>query len=204
MLRFFARLLLALAPLGAYIGWVRYAVLGKLARGETLEMLLMLLAGLAALAVVEGLLFKFYLLPAWAHALSERLYGGHYFPEDDPLAQLTRRMEAAPHPDLIPQLTRLAEADPCRVRVWLELARFLEPQSPAEAARCLLRGAELIAAHKRFSRSAKEDAALLLWRAAVLLRKHSELAPQASPILTRLRQLYPATAYGKLARKSLD
>lgn len=204
MLRLLARLLLVLAPLGLYAGWIHGAVLRKLARGETLDMVLMLLAGLLLLAVVEGLLFKLYLLPTWARGLSERLYAGHYLPEDDPLARLTRQMEKENRPDLIPELIRMVEADPCRVRAWLELARFLEPRDPAEAARRLLRGAELIAAHNRFSRSGKEDAALLLWRAAALMQKHSSLASQASPTLAKLAEQYPATAYGKLAQKTLE
>lgn len=194
MLRLLAQLLLILAPLGGYIWWLLAGVGQELARGERLNTVLMLLAGLLVLVVVEALLFKLYLLPSWARALSERLYAGSYFPEDDPLARLARQIAVENRPDLLPELTHLVLADPTRVRAWLELARLLEDTAhdTPQAAERLLQGAEAV--------RRAEDSALLLWRAASLLQKHTELAAQASPILARLARQYPDTAYGKMAQ----
>lgn len=200
MRRLLAQLLLVLAPLGCYVWWLLAIVGRELARGERLGTVLMMLAGLLALAVVEGLIFKLYLLPCWARSLSERLYGGNYFPEDDPLARLARKIDAEQRPELIPEFIRLVEADPCRVRAWLELARLLADHDAPQAVQRLLQGADILAARRR-SHSQREDAALLLWRAATLSQKHPELAAQAPPILQRLASQYPDTAYGKLALK---
>lgn len=197
MLRYAAQLLLVLAPLGGYVWWLLVYVRRALAQGEGLHTVAMMLGGLLVLVVVEGVLFKLYLLPAWARGLSERLYGGSYLPEDDPLAMLARKMEVEKRPELLPELIRLVEADPFRARAWLELARVLQGEDPAQAAKHLQRGAEMMA--HRHSRSSQEDAALLLWRAAMLLQKHAHLAPQAQDVLQQLADRYPNTAYGKLA-----
>ena len=197
MRRILAQLLLVLVPLGAYIWWLLVVVGRKLARGEQLGTVLMLLGGLLALVVVEALIFKLYLLPLWARGLSERLYAGSYFPEDDPLASLARKISTENRPDLLPELTRLVEADPHRVRAWLELARLLVDtrHDTPQAVQSLLRGAK---AMRR-----DEDAALLLWRAATLLQKDPGLATKAASLLAELAEQYPATAYGKLAANRL-
>lgn len=196
MLRLLAQLLLILAPLGAYVWWLLVPVRHALARGERLQTILMQLGGLAALALVEGLIFKFLILPRMAGALSERFYAGSYLPEDDPLALLARKISTENRTDLLPELTRLVEADPRRVRAWLELARLLQDHlhDTPGAVRRLLQGAESV--------RRKEDTALLLWRAASLLRKHTTLAPQATPLLEKLATHYPDTAYGQLAAKT--
>ena len=193
MQRILLLLLLALAPLGAYVLWVLRVVQREMGQGFSLGGIVMLLAGLGVLAVVEGLIFKFFLLPRMAGALSERFYAGSYFPEDDPLALLSRKISAENRPELLPELARLVESDPHRARAWLELARLhvdLRRDIP-EASRCLLQGA---AAMRN-----REDAAMLTWRAAVLLEKSAEHAAQAPPLYQKLAEQYPATAYGKLA-----
>lgn len=196
MSRLLVQLLLALAPIGAYAWWLLGPVRAALARGERLGTALSLLAGLLVLALVEGLLFKLYLLPSWARSLSERLYAGSYLPEDDPLARLARRISAENRPDLLPELVRLVEADPQRVRAWLELARLLdEAHDTPQAAEKLLQGSRAV--------RRREDAALLIWRAAVLLGKNTQLAPKARPLLEQLASSYPDTAYGQLAAERL-
>lgn len=201
MLRIFAQLLLVLLPLSAYVCWLLYYVQRALSRGERWETALMVLGGLLALTVVEGLLFKLYLLPTWARALSERLYAGSYLPQDDPLAALVHQIESKKRPELIPDLIRLVESDPYRVRAWLELARLLEPVDAPQAVHHLLRGAEIIASRRLRSRSSREDTALLLWRAATLSQKYADLAHRAPAILEQLTAQYADTAYGKHALK---
>lgn len=197
MRRFFARLLLVLFPLAVYIGWLLLSVQKELVRGikngAALDFILMLLGGLFVLVVVEALIFKFYILPICARYISERIYGGSYFPDDDPLACLARKIELENRPDLLPELVQIVEADPQRVRAWLELARLLEDsvRDTPQAVQRLLQGAATV--------RRKEDAALLMWRAASLLRKHDQLADQAPPLLERLVREFPSTAYGKLA-----
>lgn len=202
MRRFFARLLLVLFPLAAYIGWLLLCVQKELVRsiknGSALDFILMLLGGLLVLVVLEALIFKFYILPICARYISERVYAGSYFTDDDPLASLARKIESENRTDLLPQLVQLVEADPRRVRAWIELARILEDSlhDTPQAVRRLLQGAEAV--------RRKEDAALLIWRAASLLRKHDQQPIQASQLLERLVRDFSSTAYGKLAAHSLD
>lgn len=197
MVRAFSLLLLLLAPLAAYVGWLVVFVQRAVARGEYLNTVLMLLGGLAVLAVLEGCIFKLLVLPRLAGYISERLYAGNYVPEDDPLALLARRISAENRPDLIPDLERLVEADPRRVRAWLELAHVLESllHDTPRAVQRLLQGAECA--------PNREDAALLIWRAATLFEKHAELAPQALPLFRRLSSEFALTSYGKLAASRL-
>lgn len=195
MVRFAAQLIALFLPLYAFGLWAmgpvrRYFYVEQ---GQWLIGIIYLLAGLAVLALVEGVLLKLWLLPGWARFLSERLYAGSYLPENDPLATLARRIAAEHRHDLLPELIRMVEADPCRVRAWLELARLLEDElhDIPQAVQQLLRGAKAV--------PEAEDAALLMWRAATLSQKHETTAPRAASLFRSTADLYPLTTYGKLA-----
>ena len=192
MPRLFAYLLVVLAPLGAFAWWVMGPVQARLYHGSPTMGILLMLAGLAALALVEGALFKFWLIPLCARVMSERFSSGSYLPEDDPLVRLVA--EVSQDPQRLPELVRLVESDPQRTRGWLELARMMERDAPAQAVEKLCQGAQKL-------RHNKEEAALLMWRAITLAEKHPELAEKASTLLSELASAYPETSYGQLALK---
>ena len=194
MLRACIRLAAVCAPLAAFVWWLQGPVMEKMTR-QGLMGILYMLAGVALLALIEGLLFKFWLLPQIAQAVSERLYAGSYFPEDDPLARLVAEISEHHRRELLPELQRLVEADPQRERGWLELARLQEAEtsSPEQAVHTLLRGAEIL--------RRREDAAMLLWRAYTLCKRYPERAEQAEEILRELTSRYPDTGYGRRAER---
>lgn len=189
------QLLIIVAPLALFACWICGPVQGTLAEGDALHAILLMLGGLAVFVFVETLLFKYHFLPLWARMVSERLYGGSYFPQEDPLMCLVHQITTEHRLDLIPELTRAVEGDPRRVSAWLELARVLHDHAldAPQAVQCLLRGAKAV--------RSKEDKALLLWRAAVMCEKHSELAEQSRSIYQKIVDSYPNTSYGKLAAK---
>ena len=193
MLRFFCQLLPLLAPVGIFAWWVQGPVQHYLYHGFVTRGILLLLAGLAVLALVDGLLLKLWLLPLWAHSLSVRFSSGSYLPENDPLVRLVQRVSIEPNRERLSELTHLVESDPRRVRGWMELARVHSEtfHDPSEAVATLLRGAQAV--HNA------EDSALLMWRAASLCEQHSELTLRAQPIFSDIARLFPSTGYGRLA-----
>lgn len=193
MLRFFGQVLLLLVPVGAFAWWAKGPVQHYMYHGAVTKGILLMLAGLAFLALVEGVLLKLWLLPRWAYILSERFSSGSYLPEDDPLVQLVQRIAREQERSLLPELTRMVESDPRRVRGWLELARVQAEvfRDAPEAVAKLLQGARAV--------RNKEDAALLMWRAATLCEQKAELADRSQEILAELARKFPATSYGQLA-----
>lgn len=193
MIRFLWQLLVVLAPIGAFAWWALGPVQTHLYHGSASVGILLLLAGLGVLTLVEGLLFKLWLLPSWAHSLSIRFSSGSYVPADDPLVQLVQSLSREPDPARLQQLIRLVGADPHRVRGWLELARVLEEafQDAPAAVDKLLLGAQTV--------RNQEDAALLMWRAATLCERHASLADRAQPLLADIARQFPDTNYGRLA-----
>lgn len=194
VLRILFRLGIISLPLVALIFWLLGPVQHHIARGSLTGIAYMLL-GIAVFALAEGVLFKFWLLPILAQFVSERLYAGSYLPENDPLAQLISEITRHHRPDLLPELEKLVQADPRRVRGWLELARLQETllNNPAEASSTLLKGADAV--HNQ------EDAALLMWRAITLNERHTSRAHLAPPLISELTRRYPNTNYGRLAAK---
>lgn len=191
MLRFLYRFALISAPVVAFVFWTLGPVRQQLSHGYT--GICYMLLGIAALALVEGLMFKWWILPLFADAVSERLYAGNYLPEDDPLACLVSQIVEHKRRELMPELERLVAADPQRVRGWLELARVCEGEfaDQREAVAHLLRGAELV--------RRKEDAAMLMWRAITLCERYDNLRPRALELLPELAHRFPHTTYGRLA-----
>lgn len=180
------------APLAAFVWWMQSVAMEKMAHNAISGIGYMLL-GLALLALVEGILIKFWLLPLLARHISERVYAGSYLPEDDPLARLVTEIATHHRRDLLPRLENLVEADPHRERGWLELAHLRETEAadPAGAVDTLLRGADKV--------QRPTDAALLLWRAITLCERHPALAPRIPHLRETLLQRYPDTPYGRRA-----
>ena len=197
MIRVALQLFIISAPLALFGWWVTGPVHSYLSQGKTFEMIAALVGGLAVLALLMALLLKFWLLPSWAGALSERLYAGSYSPDDDAFATLALTIERNKSAERLPELERLALADPRRVRAWLDLARLTEvvAAAPERAVDHLLHGAGAVKNH--------EDAAMLIWRAVTLCDKHPSLAGRAPELCRRITELYPATHYGRLAASRL-
>lgn len=194
MPKFILQLLTLLTPFGAFVWWVQGPVQHKLNTGDQpLHGILLLLAGILILVTIETLLLKFWLIPQWAYSLSERFIAGNYFPENDRLDTLARRITTEHRPDLIPELAQLTAADAKRVHGWLTLARIVTDiqHTPLQAADYLLQGARAV--------KSPEDTALLLWRAAKLYQKTPEHAHKATPLYSELIERYPTTTYGRLA-----
>ena len=86
MIRLFFQLVVALIPvyifaIGICISTVAFAdILTKWSYSNWIASMLL---GVLVLAVVEGFIFRLWLLPKWAQVLSERFYGGTYFPADE-------------------------------------------------------------------------------------------------------------------------
>ena len=126
MIRLFFQLVVALIPvyifaIGICISTVAFAdILTKWSYSNWIASMLL---GVLVLAVVEGFIFRLWLLPKWAQVLSERFYGGTYFPADDPVASLAQSIIDQHLPERAPELEKLVSSDPSRTRGWMELAR---------------------------------------------------------------------------------
>lgn len=191
MIRRFFQLIVAFIPLYLFAIGMSFWWFGLV---ETISgWIITLLIGVLLLAIVEGVIFRFWLLPSWAQALSERFYGGNYFPADDPVVSLAQQIIDQHLADRVPDLERLVRSDSSRTRAWMELARVteLELKDPQKAAEHMLTGARKVAR--------KEDAAMLMWRAVTLLRKEDRSPSRAEEIRRDLIKRYPKTTYGRLA-----
>ncbi len=191
MIRRFFQLIVAFIPLYLFAIGMSFWWFGLV---ETISgWIITLLIGVLLLAIVEGVIFRFWLLPSWAQALSERFYGGNYFPADDPVVSLAQQIIDQHLADRVPELERLVRSDSSRTRAWMELARVteLELKDPQKAAEHMLTGARKVAR--------KEDAAMLMWRAVTLLRKEDRSPSRAEEIRRDLIKRYPKTTYGRLA-----
>ncbi len=196
MLRRFFQLLVILLPLGAF-AFALQPVQRLMFGGEATKGILLLLAALAVLAVLEGLLFRYWILPDWSDKMAEHLYAGSYSREDDALASLAERIETGKNPELVPELVRLVHAQSWRFRGWLELARV--QQDVLADARAALQTLE------EGSRAVKdpEDRALLMYRAAQLCEKNLQDSAAAHAWLQKVAELHPNTVYGRRATARL-
>lgn len=196
MLRFFARFFIMLLPLLLFAGAV-LIVRDKLFAGERLYPLLILLGALALLAIVEGLIFRYWVLPAWGGKLADKIYAGSYDPKTDALAQLSTRIQKEKDAALLPEMEKLVHQQADRTRGWLELARIHQYcfDHPQKALDTLLEGAK--------RSSAREDRALLLYRAASLCEKTLSSPEKAQEIYNTAATQFPKTTYGKKAAQKL-
>lgn len=197
MLRRFFQLLAVLAPLGLF-ALALQPVQQRLYGGHATQGILLLLASLALLAVLEGLLFRYWILPGWSEKVAERLYAGSYLPEDDALAQLADRIEREKNAELIPRLVQLVHAQAWRLRGWLELAR-LQQEVLQDAPAALKTLEEAMQAVRE-----PEDVALLMCRAARLCEKALLNEAAARSWWQRTAEQYPDTVYGRKAATRLQ
>lgn len=197
MWRRFFQILAVLAPLGLF-AWGLQPVQRLMYGGHATQGIVLLVAALAVLALLEGLLFRYWILPGWSEKVAERLYAGSYLPEDDALAQLIDRIAQEKDASLLPQLETMVQQQAWRMRGWLELARLQhELKQDTRLALATLENA-CRAIHD------PEDVALLMYRAARLCEKSLQDADAARKLLNRLVELHPATVYGRKAAALLE
>lgn len=194
--RFFQALALLL-PLALFVGAV-FVARHLFGQGQGRDGIVLVLAALAALAVCEGVMLKCWLLPLWARALGERLYGGSYTPDRDALVVWVERIRQEKNRDLLVNLARLVREDASRARGWLEWASLLENEfhDSKAALEILLEGAG-------FMRQ-QEDKAMFLCRAAHLCGSRLQDKGRAKELYTQAAELYPHTAFGRLAAARLS
>lgn len=161
--------------------------------GRILAGISLLLGSLAVLALLEGLLFRFLLLPAWGQALGERLYGGSYIPADDELARLADRIRSTEDASLLPDMQRIVLRQRKRVRGWLELARLYQDiaHDDKSALQTLLSAVDAV--------SDREERAMLLYRAGALAANKLHSPAQAAEYFRRAASDFPNTVYGRHA-----
>lgn len=191
MRRFFS-ILVVLLPVAGFVAClpeVRYMI----DEGKVLYGMLLMFGALGVMTLLETLLFKFWVLPAWGRAISDRLYAGSYTPEDDALVVLVEKIRREKDAGLMPQLVRMVQQDARRMRAWQELAnlQLYEFAQSREAVETLLQGAEKV--------EQAEDRAFLLYRAAKTCEQHLRDAARAKELYEQAARRYPRTAYGKLA-----
>lgn len=190
------QLLVALVPLAVF-ALALQPVQERMFGGQATQGILLLLVALAVLTVVEGLLFRYWILPRWGDKVAERLYAGSYLPENDALAQLAERIMNENAPGLIPALEELVRRQPGRLRGWLELAHLQQEllQDNAAALRSLEQGAAYV--------RDREDAALLLYRAGSLCQRVMHDSASAARFFEQASGRYADTVYGRQAASFL-
>lgn len=192
MLRRFSQLLVLLLPLGVF-ALALPLVQQRLFGGQATSGILLLLVGLALLALAEGLLFRYWILPGWGDKMAERLYAGSYLPEQDELALLLERVAREKSVDDLPLVEKMVRRQPRRLRGWLELAHL--QQELLQDDRAALRTCEVALTHIRD----REDAALLLYRAAQLCEKKLHDTAAAARFYERAATQFADTVYGRRA-----
>ena len=197
MLLRFAKVLVVLLPVGAF-ALALQPVQKLMFGGETTQGIILLLVALVLLAVVEGLLFRYWVLPGWGEKMAERLYAGSYTPENDALARLVERLVSEKDTALLPELRALVLRQPRRLRGWLELAR-LQQELQHDAAASVATLEEAATAVRE-----PEDAAMLLYRAGSLCESALQNPARAREIWQRAADVYPTTVYGAKAAARLD
>ncbi len=195
-MRLLLKFVVVLLPLAGFVLLV-FRMQEMLEAGERLQTLGWLLGALALLAIVEGLLFRFWLLPGFGEKLGERIYAGGYWPEDDPLLVLVERIRREKDPALLPQLEKAVLADARRMRGWQEMAHVLQDTfgRHEEALQLLRRGAGKV--------RPAEDRPMLLCRAAHIAATELRDPARAQALYREAAERYPRSTYGKLAASKL-
>ena len=196
MLRVLLRLLAVALPLLPF-AFAAQMAMDTMSSGSTANGILILLASLAVLALVEGLIFRIWILPAWGQAIGERLYGGSYLPEEDTIARLAAQIRRSEDASLLPNLRQLVLEQKRRSRGWLELARLLQDVAHDDRAalQALLDGAESV--------TDREDRAMLLYRAGSLAADRIVSPAEAAELFSRAANFLPNPVYGKRAAAKL-
>lgn len=186
------RIAAMLLPLAVFCGVILY-VRRLFGQGEALAGIVIALGSVAALALCEGLMLRFWLLPALGRAIGERLFIGGYTPGQDALLALAARIRKERDLSLLPELEKIVLQDATRSRAWIEWAAVLDEvaRDPREARRALLQGAERV--------RGKEDKAMLLYRAARLSAARLGDAQLAHELYGQAANRFPRTAYGRQA-----
>lgn len=197
MLRRLFQLLVLLLPPGLF-ALALQPVQALMFGGQAARGIGLLLVALAVLAVLEALLFRYWVLPGWGDKLAERLYAGSYTPENDALAQLVSRMLHEKDAAAMPQLRHLVLSQPRRLRGWLELARLEQElrNDAAAALAALEQGAAAV--------HGPEDAAMLLYRAGSLCEQSLHDTTRARDFWQRAATRYPSTVYGARSAARLE
>lgn len=192
MLSFVTRLGAVLLPLFPFALATR-VVMNWLESGQKLNGIALLLGCLAVLALVEGLIFRLWILPAWGQSLGERLYGGSYLPDEDEIAQLSARIRRTEDAALLPDMQRLVHRQRKRARGWLELARLRQDitHDDEAALHTLLEGADAV--------PDPEEKAMFLYRAGALAADKLHSPARAAEYFALAATRHPQTAYGKHA-----
>ncbi len=196
-MRLLIKLIVVLLPLAGFV-WGVMELQTLMAEGRGMESIAWLLGALALLAAVEGLLFRYWLLPSFGEKLGERIYAGGYWPEDDPLLVLVERIRREKDAQLLPPLEKAVLADARRMRGWLEYAHVLQEvfNRHEEALQVLYRGAAKV--------RPVEDRPMLLCRAAHIAANELRDTARAQELYREAAQRYPRSTYGKLAASRLQ
>lgn len=196
-MRQFFRIFCIFLPIALFV-MVLFKVRDFFDEGAALSGVGVMLGALVVLAVWEGVMFRFWLLPAWGRVISERVYGGSYTPDQDPLVALAARIREGHERELLPQLEQLVREDSRRARAWAELASVYtdEFHDNSAALKALLDGAEHV--------SGKEDRALFLCRAALMCEQRLHDRSHARELYEKAASKYPRTAYGRRAAEALS
>lgn len=198
MLTFLRRLCVVLLPVACF-ALLLLPVRELMGRdGQGAHAIALFLGGLAALALAEGLLFRYWLLPRLGDAIGERVYGGSYLPEEDALVCFVARVREEGDRTLLPELERMVRDQSGRLRGWLELARVQQDlfDDARGAVATLREGAEHV--------SGKEDRALLLVRAAQLCESALSEPTTARELYAEAAKRYPRTVYGRRAAEKAE
>jgi len=187
-----ARIIAMLLPLVLFCGVILF-VRWLFGQGEALAGLVIALGAVAVLAVCEGLMIRFWLLPVWGRAIGERIFIGNYTPGQDALLALASRIRKERDLSLLPELEKVVLQDASRSRSWIEWAAVLDEvaRDPRSARNVLIQGAERV--------RGKEDKALLLYRAARLCSSRLHDEQQAQELYVQAAARFPRTAYGRQA-----
>lgn len=196
MLTFLRRLFIVLLPVAGFAGLLLpvRVLMGQEGQGTTA--IALFLGGLALLALTEGLLFRFWLLPKLGESIGEKVYGGTYVPEEDALVCLIDTVRETRDAAQLPALRSMVEAQPRRVRGWLELARVQQDifNDPRSALETLLEGERRV--------RDKEERAMLRVRAAQLCENALKNPAAAQEHYAAAAERYPRTVYGKKAEQA--
>lgn len=190
----FASLLL---PLALFVGAL-YKVRQLFDREEGLLGIGIMLGALATMAAIVGLMLKFWLLPTWGRAISERVYAGSYLPDEDPIVSLAQEIRKCRDWERMAEFEKRIMQDSSRARAWMEYFSLLSDvfQAKEAALQALLKGAEYV--------RSKEEKAMFLYRSALYCEKKLNDLRQARSLFEQAARRFPRTAYGKQAALRLS